>query len=33
LNFGPKPQFRRLAFSNQRKKIRVHPRSSAAKAL
>jgi GxxExxY protein len=33
LNFEPKPQFRRLAFSNQRKKIRVYPRSSAAKAL
>ncbi|MGH9602131.1 MAG: GxxExxY protein, partial [Terriglobales bacterium] len=23
-NFGPKPQFRRLVFENERKKIRVH---------
>jgi GxxExxY protein len=30
-NFGPCPQFRRLAFDNQRKKIRVDPRKSAAK--
>ena len=33
LNFGPKPQFRRLAFDNVRKAIRVHPRSSAATNL
>ena len=30
LNFGPKPQFKRMAFDNDRKQIRVHPRSSAA---
>jgi GxxExxY protein len=30
LNFGPKPEFRRLVFENARKKIRVHPRKSAA---
>jgi GxxExxY protein len=29
LNFGPRAQFRRLAFSNEKKEIRVHPRSSA----
>jgi GxxExxY protein len=30
MNFGgPKPEFRRLAFSNENKKIRVYPRSSA----
>ncbi|HEX7286220.1 MAG TPA: GxxExxY protein [Candidatus Angelobacter sp.] len=30
LNFGgPKPQFRRLVFANEKKKIRVHPRESA----
>jgi GxxExxY protein len=30
LNFGgSKPQFRRFAFGNENKKIRVHPRSSA----
>ncbi len=28
-NFGSKPQFRRFAFENARKKIRVHPRESA----
>lgn len=33
LNFGPKPQIRRLAFENQRKKISVHQRSSAAKGV
>jgi GxxExxY protein len=33
LNFGPKPQIRRLAFDNQRKKISVSQRSSAAKGL
>jgi GxxExxY protein len=26
LNFGPKPTFKRVAFSNTRKFIRVHPR-------
>lgn len=31
LNFGPAPEFRRLVFGNERKKIRVHPRVSAAK--
>jgi GxxExxY protein len=31
LNFGPRPQVRRLAFENERKKISVHLRSSAAK--
>jgi len=30
LNFGPKPQFKRLVFENSRKGIRVHPRVSAA---
>ena len=30
LNFGPKPEFRRLVFENARKKIRVYPRKSAA---
>ncbi len=29
LNFGPKPQFRRVVYSNEKKKIRVHLRSSA----
>src|SRR2546423_7734126 len=29
LNFGPRPDFRRIVFSNEKKKIRVHPRSSA----
>jgi GxxExxY protein len=30
LNFGgSKPQFRRLVFENEKKKIRVHPRESA----
>lgn len=32
LNFGPKPQFKRLVFSNARKKICVDPRSSAAES-
>jgi GxxExxY protein len=31
LNFGVKPEFRRLVFENERKKIRVHQRASAAK--
>jgi len=29
LNFGNKPEFRRLVFENERKKIRVDPRKSA----
>lgn len=29
-NFGPKPQFRRLIFDNERKKIRVNPCKSVA---
>lgn len=33
LNFGPKPQVRRLAFENERKKISVHLRKSAAKGV
>jgi GxxExxY protein len=33
LNFGPKAEFRRLAFSNERKSIRVYPRASAAKII
>lgn len=28
LNFGPSPTFRRIVFDNQKKMIRVHPRSS-----
>jgi GxxExxY protein len=31
LNFGPKTQVRRFAFENERKKISVHLRKSAAK--
>jgi GxxExxY protein len=31
LNFGPRPQVRRLAFENERKKISDHLRKSAAK--
>jgi len=30
LNFGVKPEFRRLVYENERKKIRVDPRESAA---
>jgi GxxExxY protein len=30
LNFGQRPQFRRLIFDNQRKKIRENPRESVA---
>jgi len=30
LNFGSRPQFRRLVFDNPRKKIRVNPRESVA---
>jgi GxxExxY protein len=33
LNFGAKPEFRRMVFENQRKKIRVDLRKSAAKAV
>jgi GxxExxY protein len=29
LNFGPKPTFKRVAYSNARKQIRVHPPVSA----
>ncbi|HKI97454.1 MAG TPA: GxxExxY protein [bacterium] len=32
LNFGPKPEFRRLVFENRRKTISAFPRQSAAKA-
>lgn len=31
LNFVPKAEFKRLAFSNERKSISVYPRASAAK--
>jgi GxxExxY protein len=31
LNFGPRPQFRRLLFDNERKKIRVNPCESVAR--
>jgi GxxExxY protein len=31
LNFGPRPQVRRFAYENDRKKISVHLRASAAK--
>jgi GxxExxY protein len=30
LNFGTRPEFRRLVYENERKKIRVDPRESAA---
>ncbi len=30
LNFGPRPQVKRMAFENERKQIRVHLRKSAA---
>ncbi|HTS04006.1 MAG TPA: GxxExxY protein [Candidatus Eisenbacteria bacterium] len=33
LNFGMRPQFRRLIFDNARKKIRVNPCESAAEVL
>ena len=33
LNFGVRPQFRRLIFDNQRKKIRENPCESVAKVL
>ena len=29
LNFGHSPSFRRIVFDNEKKRIRVHPRSSA----
>jgi GxxExxY protein len=31
LNFGTRPQFRRLVFDNERKKIREYPRKSVAR--
>jgi hypothetical protein len=31
LNFGPKPQFKRFVFENNKKGIRVHSRAFAAK--
>ena len=33
LNFGLRPQFRRLLFDNERKKIRANPRESVAEVL
>jgi GxxExxY protein len=33
INFGVKPQFRRLVFDNTRKKIRENPSTSVAKAV
>ena len=33
LNFGPKPNFRRILLDNDQKKIRVNPRSSAVSSL
>ncbi len=33
LNFGTKPQFRRLVFDNARKKIRANPRKSVAEVV
>ena len=33
LNFGIKPQFRRLVYENERKNIRVDPRESAAEKV
>jgi GxxExxY protein len=33
LNFGPRPQFKRIVLENRNKKIRVHPRSSAVESL
>lgn len=33
LNFGSVPQFRRMVFDNERKKIRVNPRESAEEKL
>jgi GxxExxY protein len=33
LNFGARPQFRRLLFDNERKKIRANPCESVAEAL
>jgi GxxExxY protein len=33
LNFGPSPQFRRLVFDNERKKIRVNPCESVEENL
>jgi hypothetical protein len=33
LNFGPRPQFKRLVLENGNKTIRVHPRLSAVESL
>lgn len=33
LNFGEKPQFKRLIFDNARKRIRVNPCESVAEAV
>ena len=33
LNFGVRPQFRRLLFDNERKRSREHPRESVAEVL
>jgi GxxExxY protein len=33
MNFGPKPQFKRVVFENGNKLIRVDPRSSAVRSL
>jgi GxxExxY protein len=33
LNFGERPQFRRLIFDNERKRIRENPRESVAEVL
>jgi GxxExxY protein len=33
LNFGPKPQFKRIVLDNDQKKIRVHPCSSVVSSL
>lgn len=33
LNFGEKPQFKRLVFDNARKRIRVNPCKSVAEVL
>jgi GxxExxY protein len=30
LNFGPKPQFKRMVFENAKKQVRGNPRGSAA---
>jgi hypothetical protein len=33
LNFGAHPEFKRIVFENERKKIRVNPRKSAVAVL